>query len=136
MQNAFSRRTALLAAAALMSASALAYTAIAWSETKQSFGTWGVDLTSRDLKVKPGNDFFDYATGAYMARTEIPSDQSNTGAGRDVYNLTQEQLRTLIEQSAASPRDATAAQIGGLYKSFMDEARVEQLDAKPLAADL
>src|SRR6185295_3155929 len=93
-------------------------------------------LTSRDLKVKPGDNFFNYASGSYLARTEIPADQSNTGAGRDVFNLTQDQLRTMIETSAASPSDATAAQIGALYKSFMDEAGVEALDAKPLAGDL
>ena len=136
MQTRFSRRAALLAAAALMSASALALTTTAWSDSQQTFGTWGVDLTSRDLNVRPGNDFFAHSNGSYLARTEIPADQSNTGAGRDLINLTQEQLRTLIEQSASNPRDATAAQIGGLYKSFMDEARIESLDAKPLAADL
>ena len=58
-------------------------------------------LDSKLSKVQEG-----YATGGYMARTEIPADQASTGAGRDVYNLTQDQLRTLIEQSAASPRDA------------------------------
>jgi putative endopeptidase len=126
----------MLATAALASASLIAFGAVAWSETKQNFGAWGVDLTARDLKVKPGDSFFDYATGAYMARTPIPADQPSTGAGRDVYNLTQDQLRTLIEQSVANPRDATAAQIGALYKSFMDEARIEAFDAKPLAADL
>ncbi|MBI1213052.1 MAG: peptidase M13 [Alphaproteobacteria bacterium] len=131
-----SRRGAVLAAVSFMSASALVFTAIASGETRQSFGTWGVDLTSRDLKIKPGNDFFDYANGSYLARTEIPADQASTSAGYDVYNLTQEELRTLIEGSSAGSSDATAAQIGGLFKSFMDEGRVESLDAKPLAADL
>src|SRR5262249_19729425 len=68
--------------------------------------------------------------------TEIPADQPSTGAGRDVFNLTQEELRTLIEASAANPSDATAAQIGGLYKSFMDEAGIEATDTKPLMADI
>ena len=45
-------------------------------------------------------------------------------------------MRTLIEASAASAGAPTARQIGNLYKSFMDEARVEALDAKPLASDL
>jgi hypothetical protein len=50
--------------------------------------------------------------------------------------LTQEQLRTLIEASAANPATPTAAQIGSLYKSFMAEAAVDAVDAKPLASDL
>ena len=133
MQGSFIGRKTLLA----ISVSLLALTGPASSDSaKPSFGTWGVDLTSRDQSVKPGNSFFDYANGAYLARTEIPADQASTGAGRDVYNLTQDQLRTLIEASAANPSNATAAQIGGLYKSFMDEAGVEALDAKPLTAAL
>ncbi len=124
------RRAALLAAAAIVS------TAIAWSANTQNFGPWGVDLTSRNLSIKPGDDFFGYANGSYLARTEIPADQPNIGAGRDLFNLTQEELRTLIESAAANPGDATAAQIGALYKSFSDEVRVETLDIKPVAADL
>lgn len=124
-----SRRAALFAAAAIVS------TAVAWSEV-QTFGTWGVDLTSRDLKIQPGDDFFGYANGSYLARTEIPADQSNIGAGRDLFNLTQDELRTLIESAAANPADPAATQIGALYKSFLDEARVEALDVKPAAADL
>ena len=85
--------------------------------------------------VRPGDDFFAYANGSWLAKTEIPPDQASTGTGRDVYNLTQEQLRTLIEASAASAGTPAARQIGNLYKSFMDEARVEALDAKPLASD-
>ena len=45
-------------------------------------------------------------------------------------------MRTLIEASAASAGTPAARQIGNLYKSFMDDARVETLDAKPLASDL
>jgi putative endopeptidase len=136
MTAATSRRKAVRATGTLISVFSVAFGAVAWSETKQTFGAWGFDLTSRDLKVKPGDSFFHYANGSYLARTEIPADQPNTGAGRDVYNLTQDELRTLIEASAANPSGATAAQVGGLYKSFMDEATVEALDAKPLAGEL
>ena len=103
---------------------------------QQNFGPWGVDLTARDQKVKPGDDFFEYANGGWLARTPIPADQASASAGRDIFNLTQDQLRALIETSAANATTPTAAQIGGLYKSFMDEAAVEALDAKPLAKDL
>ena len=104
--------------------------------TGKAFGAWGVNLASRDLRTPAGDDFFAYANGSWLAKTEIPSDQSSTSAGRDVFNLTQDQLRELIEASAAKATTPTGAQIGGLYKSFMDEAGVEAADAKPLASDL
>ena len=94
------------------------------------FGSWGVDLSARDMSVKPGDDFDTYANGGWRAKTEIPSDQPSAGVDYDVYNLTQDQLRAVVSQASAD------SQIGALYQSFMDEARVEQVDAKPLMADL
>ena len=35
---------------------------------------WGFDLTAIDQATKPGDDFFQHANGAYLARTTIPSD--------------------------------------------------------------
>lgn len=101
-----------------------------------TYGTWGLDLTARSPGADPGDDFFEYANGSWLAKTEIPADQSSVSAGRDVFNTTQDQLRTLIDASAANPSTSTARQVGGLYKSFMDESVVDTLDAKPLAADL
>jgi putative endopeptidase len=96
----------------------------------KSYGSWGVDLGARDLKVRPGDDFDTFANGGWRAKTEIPADQASAGVGYDVYNLTQDQLRALV---AKAPADS---KIGALYHSFMDEARLEQLDAKPLMTDL
>ncbi|HKX87738.1 MAG TPA: M13 family metallopeptidase, partial [Sphingopyxis sp.] len=95
-----------------------------------SFGKWGVDLDARDPSVKPGDDFDKYANGGWFARTEIPTDQASAGVDYDVYNLTQRQLRAVVAGAPA------ASQVGGLYQSFMDEARVEALAAKPLMADI
>ena len=95
-----------------------------------SFGSWGVDLDARDPSVKPGDDFDKYANGGWFARTEIPADQASAGVDYDVYNLTQRQLRQLVTGAPAT------SQVGGLYKSFMDEARVDALGAKPLMADI
>ncbi|MDO9370022.1 MAG: M13 family metallopeptidase [Sphingopyxis sp.] len=95
-----------------------------------TFGKWGVDLDARDPSVKPGDDFDKYANGGWFARTEIPSDQASAGVDYDVYNLTQRQLRAVV---SGAPK---TSQVGGLYESFMDEAGVEALAAKPLLADI
>lgn len=94
------------------------------------FGSWGVDLGARDTSVQPGDDFDRFANGTWFAKTEIPADQASAGVDYDVYNLTQRQLRQLV--TGAPP----TSQVGGLYQSFIDEARVEALGAKPLMADL
>lgn len=93
-------------------------------------GTWGFDLTGQDTAVKPGDDFFRFASGKWDDRTQIPADKSITGAFDDLRERTQDQLKNLI---TAAPK---TGQIGGLYASFMDEGRLEKLGLTPLKADI
>ena len=94
------------------------------------FGTWGVDLTAMDRSVNPGDDFDRFVNGTWEARTEIPADQPSAGVGYDVFNLTQEQVRAIIENAPPT------SQLGGMYQSFMNEAAVEKADDAPLQVDL
>jgi putative endopeptidase len=95
----------------------------------------GVDLAARDLRIRPGDDFFQYALGSWYASTPIPPDQSEVGADTDVSARVSAQLRAIIEDSAKTST-ATGNQIGDLYISFMNEDHIERLDATPLQADL
>ena len=94
------------------------------------FGAWGVDLSAMDRSVPPGNDFDRYVNGAWADKTSIPADQSSAGVTSDLFNLTQEQIRALIENAPAT------TQLGAMYQSFMNEPLVETLDDKPLQTDL
>jgi putative endopeptidase len=104
--------------------------------TPKKFGSWGVDLGARDLSAKPGDSFFDFANGGWNKTAVIPADYPVAGIALDTHLLTQAQLRSVVEDSASSPETVSARQIGAVYASFMDEARLEALDASPLAADL
>jgi putative endopeptidase len=94
------------------------------------FGTWGVDLETRDLSVKPGDDFQRYASGKWMDTHDIPADKSQNGVGSELADRNQEQLRAIV---TGAPKDS---QLGAFYASYMDEARLEQLGSTPLKADL
>ncbi len=128
------RNFRLLASVALFTLSAplLAQTAPAPAPeaSAPATGTWGVDLSARDLSVKPGDDFDNYASGSWKKRTTIPADRPSTGTFYDLSEAVQAQVRDII---TAAPKDS---QIGALYTSFMDEARLETLGLKPLQTDL
>jgi putative endopeptidase len=94
------------------------------------FGTWGVDLETRDLSVKPGDDFQRYASGKWMDTHDSPADKSQNGVGSELADRNQEQLRAIV---TGAPKDS---QLGAFYASYMDEARLEQLGSTPLKADL
>ena len=100
-------------------------------------GAWGFDLAGRDLTVSPGQSFFRHANGAYMDKLVIPADRSTFGAFNVLDDLSRERMRAVI-QTAADSKTSTGplAQVGVLYRSFMDEAAVEALGARPLEGDL
>jgi putative endopeptidase len=135
MTNHYSRRAArlgaiLLACSALATIPAAAQQPAPAAPQTVRFGTWGVDISTRDLGVKPGDDFQRYAAGKWMDENEIPADKSQNGVGSELADRNQEQLRAIV---MTAPKET---QLGAFYASYMDEARLEQLDAAPLKADL
>ena len=100
-------------------------------------GTWGFDLSGRDTATSPGQDFFQYANGAYEQKLVIPGDRVSYGAFDALAVLSQDRLHVLLDKAAAD-KAATGdqAKVGALYRSFMDEAKVQALGGKPMAADL
>ncbi|MGI8840145.1 MAG: M13 family metallopeptidase [Caulobacteraceae bacterium] len=103
----------------------------------ERMGPWGFDMAGRDLAVAPGADFFTYANGAALKSMVIPADRSTYGAFDALTALSENRVHGLLEKAAAAPApDPDGARIGAFYKAFMDEGRIEALDAKPLAADL
>ena len=77
-------------------------------------------------------------TGYGTHAPRSPLDRSRFGLFDLLTDLTQDQLRAIIEDAAksdASP-DTDAGKIGALYNSFMDEGLIDTLDASPIATDL
>ncbi len=100
-------------------------------------GPWGFDAAGQDLSVAPGKDFFDYANGTYIRNQAIPADRSSYGAFDGLRELSVSRMRAVLEKTAADKAATGDAQkIGALYRSFMDEATVEALGAKPIAGQL
>jgi len=101
-------------------------------------GAWGFDLTGIDPKAKPGDSFFDYANGAWDARTAIPPDKASFGMFAALRDKAEEQVHAIINDAAKSGTSSATdvGKIGAIYNAFMDEARIDQLDAAPIADDL
>jgi predicted metalloendopeptidase len=102
----------------------------AQSSAKQA----GLDLEGIDPSVAPGDDFFGYANGTWVKKTEIPPDRSSWGAGSMLTELTTKRTVDLIEEAAKSqpPRGSDAAKVGDFYASYMDEAGIEAKGLAPV----
>jgi putative endopeptidase len=121
--------TAMAAVSSFAQAPAAASASVA-TPAKAKLGAWGIDLSARDMSVKPGDDFQKYASGTWLTKTDIPADKPEVGSFYEVYDMTQDQLKALVTSAPATSK------YGAMYQSFMDEGRVEALGLTPLKPDL
>ena len=120
-------------------AAALAATAPAAEQQAKRYGTWGVDLEGMDRSVKPGDDFFKYVNGHWAATTQIPADKTSYGSFPMLFDLSEQRVRGIVEQWAADKNlkpGSDEAKAATIYRTFLDDATVEKLDAKPLQSHI
>jgi putative endopeptidase len=91
-----------------------------------------------DRKVSPGTDFYRYANGAWLQKTSIPDDQVTWSPTTELTERNLALLKDLLEKVAADRPDRTAGerQVGDCYAAAMDEKRIEELAAQPIASAL
>jgi len=123
---AFALASSALAGSATLALPAAPATAQASVAGKPQYGTFGFDAAGMDRSVAPGDDFFDYANGAWARNTAIPADKATYGMFNMLDDLSRERTRTIIEEQAKAPN----SRIGAAYSSFMNTAAIE---AKGLA---
>jgi len=99
------------------------------------YGTWGFDLNGRDTSVRPGDSFMRYANGAALDRLQIPSDRTSYGSFNLLRELSDNRVKVMIDALVARTDlvpGSDEQKIADAYRSYMDEARLEALDAQPL----
>ena len=97
----------------------------------------GIDLQYVDDSVRAQDDFYRHLNGKWLDTFEIPADKPGYSSFTKIYDETQEQLRELVDQASKAGAAAGTNQqkVGDMYNSYMDEAGLEELGAKPLAQD-
>ena len=102
------------------------------------FGTWGFDLSGENAAIMPGDDFFEFANGGWLARTPMPADKMGMSVDVLINNRTEAQLRNILEEAAQhaghEPKDLEG-KVGAFYHAFMDEDRIEALGSTPVESD-
>ena len=98
----------------------------------------GLDLSSLDKSIKPGDDFFAYANGNWVKRTVIPADRSSVGgfyiADQQREKNTREMMDALLKASPSA--DSDEGRIVNYYKAYLDTAAIDKAGIAPAKADL
>ncbi len=102
---------------------------------KAQLGSFGVDLTARDLTVKPGDDFNRYASGQWIDTYVLKDYETNYGSFNQLRDRAEEQTRALMDELLASKNLAAGSngrKLRDFYASFMDRAGRDSAGIKPL----
>jgi putative endopeptidase len=106
----------------------------AYAQDAQPQKTHGIAVANMDRSVKPGDDFYQFANGDWVKRTEIPPDRSRIGVFSSLADISDKRTAALIEEAAkagAAP-GTNPRKIADLYNSYMDEATIETKGLTPL----
>src|SRR3954466_6186371 len=81
--------------------------------TKMQF----IETANMDSSVKPGDNFYLFVNGKWIQHARIPSTQTSSGAGIELYNRTRDNLKVLLEDAAKSnaARGTNEQLVGGFY---------------------
>ncbi len=103
------------------------------------FGSWGVDLTSMDKSVRPGDDFYLYVNGSWQKTAVIPPDRPSTGSFQDLQILSEKRMREIVAGLEARKRanlNAEERKIRDLYDAFVDQKQIDAAGLAPAKKDL
>lgn len=99
----------------------------------------GYSSRNMDRSVDPRQDFYHYAAGNWLKKTEIAPSDADVGGFKLLGHNLDRQLLTLIRTAAAAsnaPKGSSNQQVGDFYKAAMDDTRRDEQGLKPLQADL
>ncbi len=98
----------------------------------------GLDKANMDLTVKPGADFYRYATGGWCDVHPLTAEYARYSQFEALNENNHKQLRELIENIASKqhPQGTLEQKIGSLYRLAMDSVRRNQEDYAPIQAML
>lgn len=98
-----------------------------------------IDPANLDTTCSPCRNFYQYANGGWLKRSEIPADQPRWGSFNELQEQNYAALKDVLTEAArnaGSTDDPNLRKLGTFYGSCMDSATVERAGLNPLQGEL
>ncbi|MBT1450853.1 M13 family metallopeptidase [Glaciecola sp. XM2] len=100
-------------------------------------GSFGVELDARNTDIKPGDDFFMYASGTWYDNYEMPADKTRFGAFTKLAERSEERVKAIIENAAQVENKSFEQElIANYFTAYMDEQAIEEKGIAPIQSML
>lgn len=94
-----------------------------------------LDPANMDTTVRPGDNFFMYANGAWLKNNPIPASKTRWGSFNELDENNNKVLHELLDAAAAktnATKGSPEQMIGDFYRTGMDSNAIEQAGLTPL----
>lgn len=97
--------------------------------TPDVWGDFGLNQDTMDMANHPGDDFYHYMNGTWLANFEMPADRSRYGAFTLLAEKSEQRVRHIIEDMAALKGDPVTGhgKVAAYFNAFMDTDAINEL---------
>lgn len=106
------------------------------SDTTPEIAPWGFDLSGMNKRVRPGDSFYEYANGRWLARNTIPENRTYWSTFAELRQRTEQRVRRLIELPRHAQASPAARKVHNFYRAFVDCTAIESRGLSPIASAL
>jgi putative endopeptidase len=94
-----------------------------------------IDPANMDLSVKPGDDFFTYASGTWVKNNPVPAKETRWGSFNILRDFNINAVRTVLEKAVAdksAPDGSVTKRVADFYSAGMDSLTIEKRGFSPI----
>ena len=86
---------------------------------------WNIE-SGVDASIKPGDDFFAYANGAWLKATAIPAGKERWSGRNQIEELTRQRVAKLLDDARTAPPGSDARKVADFRSAYLNQAAIDE----------